>query len=206
MAELKNIILDLGGVLLNIDYNKTEKAFKELGFEQFKKMYSQYSADALFAQLETGKISNDTFYEFMIQAADGVIKREEVTHAWNAMLLDFRITTLDFLRSLRKRYSLYLLSNTNAIHLAAFREIFTKQTGLHSLDDYFTKAYYSHEVGLRKPNEDIFEYVLKDAGMRASQSLFIDDSYNNVATAQNMGFKTHLLLPGEKIEDLTCFK
>lgn len=205
MAELKNIILDLGGVLLNIDYDRTEKAFNELGFEQFKKMYSQYSADAVFAKLETGKISNDSFYEYMIQAADGIIKQEQVTHAWNAMLLDFRITTLDFLTTLEKRYSLYLLSNTNAIHLAAFREILTQQTGLASLEDYFTKAYYSHEVGLRKPNEDIFEFVLKDEGMQASQSLFIDDSYNNVATAKHMGFKTHLLLPGEKIEDLTCY-
>jgi len=205
MAKLKNIILDLGGVLLNIDYVKTEKAFIELGFEQFKKMYSQYSADAVFAQLETGKISNDSFYEYMIQSADGVIKRQQVTHAWNAMLLDFRKTTLDFLNSLRERYSLYLLSNTNAIHQAAFREIFTKQTGMASLDNYFTKAYYSNEVGLRKPNEDIFEFVLKDAGIKASQSLFIDDSYNNVATAQNMGFKTHLLLPGETIEELASY-
>jgi putative hydrolase of the HAD superfamily len=202
MAALKNIILDLGGVLLNIDYTKTEKAFQALGFAQFNQRYTQYSADKVFAELETGAISNDAFYEYMILAADGKISREQVAQAWNAMLLDFRVETLEFLKVLKKHYNLYLLSNTNAIHLQAFRKIFTHQTGLASLDNYFKTTYYSHEVGLRKPNKDIFEFVLKDTGVLAEESLFIDDSFNNINTAQEMGFKTHLLLPGEKIEDL----
>ncbi len=202
MALLKNIILDLGGVLLDIDYQKTKKAFEDLGFDEFDKMYSQYSADAVFAQLETGAISNPSFYETMMQRSGGRIAQEAVSEAWNAMLLNFREETLVFLESLADRYALYLLSNTNAIHLAAFEKIFNEQTGKASLDNYFTKAYYSHEVGLRKPNDDIFEFVLNDASINAAESLFIDDSYNNINTAARLGFQTHLLLPGEKVESL----
>lgn len=202
MAKLKNIIFDLGGVLLNIDYQKTKTSFEELGFTEFDKMYSQYSADMLFSNLETGKVSNDIFYDKLVQAGNGIVSKEQITKAWNAMLLDFRTGSLAFLEELSKKYQLYLLSNTNAIHLAAFNEIFTRETGKPSLDAYFTKAYYSQLVGLRKPNKDIFEFVLSDAGIEAEETLFIDDSYNNIETANEMGFKTHLLLAGEKVEEL----
>lgn len=202
MAALKNIIFDLGGVLLNIDYYKTKNAFLELGFGNFDEMYTQYSADTLFSGLETGKISNDDFLERLVKAAEGKINSDQIRKAWNAMLLDFRVPSLDFLEELSKKYRLYLLSNTNAIHLEAFKEIFTSETGKPSLDAYFTKAYYSNLVGLRKPNEDIFEFILKDAGINATETLFIDDSYNNIETAKRLGFQTHLLLAEEKIEKL----
>ena len=202
MQQLKNIVFDLGGVLLNIDYNKTENAFKQLGFLNFNEMYSQYSADMLFSDLEMGKISNDHFYERMLEAGKGKLSKEQITTAWNAMLLTFRMPSLVFLEELSKKYNLYLLSNTNAIHLEAFNEIFSRETGQSSLDAYFTKAYYSNHIGFRKPNEDVFQFILEDAGIKAEETLFIDDSYNNIETAQRMGFKTHLLKTGEKIEDL----
>jgi HAD superfamily hydrolase (TIGR01509 family) len=202
MTILKNVILDLGGVLLNIDYFKTENAFKQLGFEQFNTMYTQYTADKLFAELETGQISEVDFYEYMIRASGGKINSLQVEQAWNAMLLDFRLTSLDFLAELGARYQLFLLSNTNAIHKSAFMEMFTTQTGIQSFDQYFKKAYYSSEVGLRKPNEDIFQFVLDDANLLREETLFIDDSFNNIQTAEKMGFRTHLLLPNEKIEDI----
>lgn len=202
MAELKNIVFDLGGVLLNIDYGKTRMSFEELGFNQFDEMYTQYSADMLFSDLETGKISNDHFYEYLVKKAEGKINKEQINRAWNAMLLDFRVPSLAFLEELSKKYKLYLLSNTNAIHLEAFNEIFIRETGKPSLDAYFTKAYYSNNIGYRKPNADVFEFILKDAGINATETLFIDDSYNNIEAAKNLGFKTHLLLANEKIEDL----
>lgn len=205
MAVLKNIIFDLGGVLLNIDYEKTKISFKELGFVNFDEMYTQYSADMLFSNLETGKISNDHFFDYLVKAAGGQITKEQIAIAWNAMLLDFRVPSLDFLEGLAKKYRLYLLSNTNAIHLEAFKQIFTKETGRPSLDAYFTKAYYSNNIGFRKPNEDVFEFILKDAGIKAEESLFIDDSYNNIEAAKKLGFQTHLLTPGEKIEELKYY-
>ena len=205
MAELKNIIFDLGGVLLDINYTKTEKAFNQLGFKEFKNMYSQYNANTLFEDLETGSITNKSFYEAIINISPLPISSNQITEAWNAMLLHFRTESLYFLENISSRYRLFLLSNTNAIHLQAFQDIFVKETGKVLLDDYFTKAYYSHRVGLRKPNADIFEFVLKDADILAGESLFIDDSINNVQAAKSLGFLTHLLVSDEKIESLAYF-
>lgn len=202
MATTKNILFDLGGVLLNINYHKTQEAFKELGFHDFEEMYTQYTADALFEELETGKVSADEFYTKIMKGKAEHITRPQVAFAWNNMLLDFREKSLEFLEKIAERYGLYLLSNTNEIHLSAFEQILKNQTGLESLDKFFTKAYYSHRVNLRKPNNDIFEFVLADAGIKAEETLFIDDSWNNIEAAKKLGFKTHLLLPGETIENL----
>ena len=206
MAQTKNIIFDLGGVLLNLDYTKTLQAFKDLGYLNFEEMYNQYQADALFENLEIGHISEDEFYKLMMDHRKENISREAIAAAWNKMLLSFRLESLAFLQQLSKHYKLYLLSNTNAIHLQAFNEIFHRETDFPSLDSFFTKAYYSHKINLRKPGKEIFEFVLQDADIKAEETLFIDDSFNNIDTARNLGFKVHLLQPGEKVEELEELK
>ena len=205
MSEIKNIVFDLGGVLMDLDYNKTIDAFKELGYADFEKMYTQFTANNVFNGLETGDIPEHLFYEYMLKTADAKITKEQVTCAWNAMLLNFRTTGLEFLSQLSKDQQLYLLSNTNTIHKTAFDKNFRAQSGFASLDMLFTKTYYSHLVGMRKPNEDIFRFVLSDAGIIAKETLFIDDLHKNIETAGKLGFKTHQLLPGEKIEELDYF-
>jgi FMN phosphatase YigB (HAD superfamily) len=202
MQQIKNIIFDLGGVLLNIDYNKTATAFQQLGFKNFDELFSQFKANQLFEDLETGKISDETFYQEVQKFATGDVKQQDIFLAWNAMLLDFRISSLDFLVSIKDKYRLFLLSNTNIIHLTAFKEILRKETGKSSLDGYFIKSYYSHEINLRKPYKDIYDFILKDGDMIAAETLFIDDSYNNIEAAKELGIQTHLLLAGERIEQL----
>ena len=201
-ATLKNIIFDLGNVLFSIDYKKTQDAFEALGFKNFADMYSQFTADALFKKLETGKISNTEFYSTIIKSHGGDITEEQINNAWNGMLLNWRIKSVEFLENLSKKYKIYLLSNTNDIHLQAVNKLLKEQTGRESIDDIFTVAYYSHKINYRKPNADIFEFVLKHANIKASETLFIDDLENNIATAVSLGFKTHLLLDGENIEEL----
>lgn len=202
MTKTKNIIFDLGGVLLDIDYQKTIDAFESLGVRNFKEMFSQFKADELFEKLETGHIAEPDFYQAVKQRTPVDITEAEIKTAWNALLLDFRTESLSLLEQLAGSYQLYLLSNTNAIHLKCFKEIFTRQTGQPALDRYFKKAWYSNEVGLRKPNRDIFEFVLADENLVAAETLFIDDTPMNVETARNLGFKTHCLLPSESIEKL----
>ena len=202
MAALKNIIFDLGGVLINIDYRKTADAFIELGFDDFDKMYSQFTANELFKKLETGRIGNDEFYKLILGARKKEVTEEQVRAAWNRMLLRWRKESLAFLKNLSADYTIFLLSNTNAIHLEAFNKLLENETGMKSIDHLFSKAYYSHRVNLRKPDSDIFEFVAKDAGIKPEETLFIDDSENNIATAASLGFKTHLLLPGETVETL----
>jgi glucose-1-phosphatase len=200
MLPLKNIIFDLGAVLINIDYQKTADAFKKLGYHNFEEMYTQYSANPIFELLETGKITNEDFYITLINLNENNISAEQIKSAWNDILLDWRKESVLFLQEISKEYNIYLLSNTNAIHQTAFFESLKIEMGISNFNAFFTKAYYSHEIHLRKPNKDIFEFVAQDADINVAETLFIDDSYNNIETAKNIGFRTHLLLPQEKIE------
>lgn len=202
MTVTKNIIFDLGGVLLDIDYQRTIDAFEKLGIQHFEKMFSQTHANELFEKLERGEVSEDDFYAAIQAKIKGTVTRDEMEAACNALILDFRTESLAFLEKLAASYNLYLLSNTNSIHLRFFKDLFTRQTGKPSLDAYFSKAWYSNEIGFRKPGTQVFEFILQEGGLLAAETLFIDDTLSNIETAQSMGFKTHHLLRGEKIECL----
>jgi FMN phosphatase YigB (HAD superfamily) len=199
---IKNIIFDLGGVLLDIDYQRSIDAFKNVGIHNFENMFSQFKADALFEKLETGELSEPDFYSAIKQRTPLTITNSQIDNAWNALILHFRTESLAELEKLAGRYNLYLLSNTNNIHLKYFKALFTQETGKPLLDAYFTRAWYSSEVGLRKPGSQIFEFALQEENLVAAETLFIDDTLANIETAQKLGFKTHHLLPTEKIEML----
>lgn len=202
MKNIKNVIFDLGGVLLNIDYHKTADAFKMLGVHQFDEFYSQANANHLFEALETGEISEENFYQAIQPHCSPGTTISQMQSAWNAMLLDFRMDSLAVLENLKEKYNLYLLSNTNSIHLHAFNQKFRELTHKTSLDEYFIRSYYSHVIQLRKPYASTYQWVLNDGNMIAAETLFIDDSANNIAGAKEVGISTHLLLPSEKIGDL----
>lgn len=202
MKGIKNIIFDLGGVLLDIDTGKTNEAFEKLGVPDFKNNYSLYKASPLFDDLERGKLSEPEFYDGIRQISKLPLPDEDIRDAWNALILDFRMDSLQHLDMLKNRYSLYLLSNTNSIHHAAFHRSFAEQTGGRNFDDYFTKAYYSHQVGLRKPDKEIYDLVLLEAGIVAGETIFIDDLLKNIEAAAALGIHTHQLLPEERIERL----
>lgn len=198
----KNLILDFGGVILDIDYHKTKDAFIDLGFTQFNEMYNQYHSDELFTKLEKGEVSSQAFYDIILSSAPAGVSREQIEQAWNAMLLQYRKSTLTYLPTLAEKYNLYLLSNTNAIHHRAFMTMYEEGKPSQPFDDCFVKAYYSHKIGYRKPNADIYEFVASDAGINPNETLFIDDSYNNIEAAAAVGYKTHLLLAEEQVENL----
>ena len=202
MAAIKNIIFDLGGVLLNIDYHKTADAFKALGAKDFDSFYSQTGANELFELLETGNISEADFYKTMKPYCQPGTTNEQMQSAWNAILLDFRMESLHFLSEKKEQYNLYLLSNTNSIHHTAFHQAFTKMNNHSNFDDYFIKSYYSHTMHRRKPYVSTYEFVLQDAGIAAQETLFIDDSIVNIEGAKQTAMQLHLLLPGETIEGL----
>jgi glucose-1-phosphatase len=202
MHTIKNIIFDLGNVLLDIDYNRTIEAFERLGFENFRKAYAPEKMAPLFESIETGKISEEELYNMIKSLNKNPIATEQIKYAWNALLLDFRIESLEYLKKLSGRYKIYLLSNTNSIHLTAFNEILIREGQNHTLESYFTKAYYSNIIGYRKPYAESYLFVLDDAGIKAGETLFIDDLPVNIAGAKAVGLQTHLLLPHERIEQL----
>ncbi len=199
---LRNIIFDLGGVLLDIDYQRPVRAFTNLGYPNFEQMYNQSAANELFERLETGHSSNDEFLAAMAALAPAAVTHEQITTAWNSIMLRFRPASMAFLARLRQRYNIYLLSNTNSIHFDGIQMLYRQETGGNRLEECFTKAWYSFQLGLRKPGREIYEFVLRDGNLQAAETLFIDDSAVNMEAAQALGIRTHLLLPGQTIEGL----
>ena len=202
MKKVENIIFDLGGVILNIDYNLTRKAFENLGVINFDVMYSQANADKLFQKLETGAISNEDFFIEMNNCTGLALSPHEIRKAWNAMLLDFREDSLQLIADIENKYKLFLFSNTNFIHLEAFHEIYHQKERLRPFNNYFSRAYYSCEMGARKPDMASFRKILDEENIKAENTIFIDDSIQNVETATSMGFQTVHLKPGIYLEDL----
>ncbi len=200
--SVKNIIFDLGGVLLNIDFNRTYDAFKDLGVSDLKSQFNLYAADKLFEALEIGAVSEDDFCTALLKKCKPGTSFEQIRNAWNAILVDFRLESLDFLSSLSDKYNLYLLSNTNSIHLTAFHQIFTKQTGKENFDAYFKEAYYSHLIKKRKPFPATYQHVIDLAGIKSAETLFIDDSKLNIDGAKEAGLNTYLLGKDERIEGI----
>ena len=202
MQKTEAIIFDLGGVILDIDYNLTRTAFEELGVRNFDSMYSQTGADMLFQNLETGKISEEDFCDEFNRCTGFQLSPIEIIRAWNAILLDFRENSLQFLDEIKSKYKLFLLSNTNHIHLTEFNKIYHKKKREKPFSAFFEKAYFSCEIGLRKPDAACYNWVLQKENLAPEKTIFIDDSIQNVEAAKLAGMQTILLEPGKYIEDL----
>jgi epoxide hydrolase-like predicted phosphatase len=202
MQNIKAIVFDLGGVLLDIDFKKVCASFKTLGADKFEEIYSQHDCDAIFQDLEIGKITEDDFCHALKKYTLSSVTNEEVATAWNSILLDFRLSSLAALKELKTRYKLFLLSNTNIIHQQAFNKIFENTVGEISFNSLFDKAYYSHEIGLRKPYPEAYQYVLNENNLQAHETLFIDDTIGNIEGAKAVGMPTILLTKEMRIEDL----
>ncbi|MBD79039.1 MAG: HAD family hydrolase [Crocinitomicaceae bacterium] len=201
LEGIKNIIFDLGGVILNIDYQRAIDAFIDLGITREQLQYSQQEQDALFDQLEVGKISPDEFRDGLRALSFLGLTDEEIDGAWNALLLDLPVHRIELLKSLKDKYQLFMLSNTNAIHYEGYTENLRKEHGIEGLEPLFQKTYLSHEIGRRKPDVETFEWVCKDAGIEPSETLFIDDSVQHIEAASKVGLKTHWLKEGD-VSDL----
>ncbi len=199
---VRNIIFDLGGVLLNIDFNRTFRAFDALGIPDFPRFFHQSFSNPLFAQLETGACTPADFYEKFRKETGMALSDTEIEQAWNAMLLDFRDGSMEYLYSLKGQFRLFLLSNTNQIHLDAFRRIHFQQYGNHGFDSHFEKAWYSHEIGFRKPHVACYLEVLNQKLLRPEETLFVDDTLPNIEGAQQAGLHTLHLQNGHTIEQV----
>ena len=202
MKNIENIIFDLGGVILDIDYNRTRKGFEDLGVLQFDEMYSQANANQLFQKLETGHISPEEFFIELDSCTGLGISPDQIRQAWDAMLLDFREDSLVFLDAIKEKYNLYLFSNTNMIHMEAFNKLYHQKKRQHIFNDYFKKAFYSFEINLRKPEHESYQWILDHLNILADKTLFIDDSIQNIEAAKAVGMQTILLEKGMKIEEL----
>ncbi len=204
IPSIKNLIFDFGGVICNLDIHQTEKKFRELGILHPKNEESLRERDALFEKIEDGSLSSQDFRTALRKYFNHFVSDAELDEAWNALLLDIPEPRIRFLEKLNKHYRIFLLSNSNEIHYLKFLDDFTRQYGYQDFNVLFEKAYFSFQIGLKKPNKEIFDYVLKDSRLNAAETLFIDDTLKHVQAAQKTGIHAYHLKPdqGEQIVDL----
>lgn len=201
MQPIKNIIFDLGGVFLNINFELTNTAFAHLGVDQFAEMFNQHHSNDLFERLEKGEISAPAFYEAFRKESGTNISDDAIRDAWNALLLDFPPERIEWLEQIKKRYNIYLFSNTNQIHYDAFMADFGKTFAGKDFNSYFIKAYYSQTLGLRKPSVASYLAIIQEQGLIPAETLFIDDTIKNIKGAKEAGLQTiHLVAPNTVLD------
>ncbi len=202
-SAIPNIIFDLGGVLLNIKPENSVNQFKTIGLTDTNRIQHEYRENGLFDRLEKGEIAPKVFREEIRQYIDKEVSDEQIDQAWNAMLLDFPKERLLLLQKLSKTHRIYLLSNTNIIHWEFYTNQFKTVYGI-DLSDCFVKAYYSHNMGLRKPDSAIYSELIRAENLKAEDCLFIDDMLANAESARSIGmFSKHLDLEnGESVLDI----
>ncbi|MBN4051505.1 HAD family phosphatase [bacterium AH-315-M05] len=202
-TKIKNIIFDLGRVILNVDEHLTSEAFKKLGINDFNEIYSQIRQTSLFDKLEKGSITTDEFRTELKKHLPNSVNDRAIDDAWNAMLLDLPRERIHLLEQLRSKYQLFLLSNTNEIHIKAYSNILKNSYGFENLSHLFEKEYYSCKIGLRKPDDKIFRLVLSENGLIPGETLFVDDSEEHIEAAKKLGIRTHLLKKGDSVLDIS---
>ena len=191
MKKIDNIIFDLGNVILDIDYQSTIKAFEKIGIENASILYSKSSQTKIFDQLETGKITKEDFI-LEIQEIIPKTSKSEIINAWNAIIKDLPESRIDILKNLKDKFSIFLLSNTNSIHI----DYIVRKIGRGKYDEFynlFDKVYYSYKVKLRKPDPNIFKLVINENNLKIKNTLFIDDSIQHINSAKKLGLQTYHL-------------
>lgn len=196
---IRNIIFDLGGVIINLDLEATARAFRALGMTDFDFHYSQAKQSGLFDDFDCGRIAPQEFRNGLKKHLPEGTSDNAIDSAWNAMLLDVPEERLNVLNSLKGKYRLFLLSNTNEIHVSAFSAALEKTYGFADFSSYFENWYYSCRIGKRKPDADAFLHVLEENQLLPEETVFIDDSRQHVEGAIRTGIRGEWLRSGEEI-------
>jgi putative hydrolase of the HAD superfamily len=196
ISKIKAVVFDFGGVIIDLFPNKT--------FDELRSQIDpnkEAAVQKLALDVELGNISGTTFINELSALFKSRLDTEDVIEIWNRMLCEIDSRKVDFLNTLKKSYKVYLLSNTNIVHKEFF-DITCKNAFGCSLENFFDETFYSHEINLRKPNREIFEYLIKEVKLSPSEILFVDDLSENIESAKSLGIETHLFNRNEKFETL----
>jgi putative hydrolase of the HAD superfamily len=202
MQAVKNLLLDFGGVFIDVDYHRTEQAFIDAGVTDFNSLYSQQAASPLFEDLEKGLVNEMDFFKRLRNISGTSLNDSQITTCWNSILGSYYPQAIDWVKRIRKKYRVFLFSNTNSIHHKRFMEIYQAQLGKADFNALFETAYYSHLIGKRKPYPEAYTWVLADAGLNAWETLFIDDTKVNIEGAVAAGLQVLHLASPMKVWDL----
>lgn len=202
-GKLPHLLFDFGGVIINIDYQRTLEAMRRLNRHGSTIEFTQAAQSELFDLMETGRLTPQEFRDGLRTAYELDATDEELDAAWNALLLDVPADRLALIAGLRAEgYQTALLSNTNQIHIEQINQVLRAQYGFeHGIADCLDRVFYSQEVGLRKPGEEIFRHALREMNWKAEETLFIEDSFQHIETARRLGLHTLFLAPPLTLTD-----
>jgi len=202
LTNIKNIIFDLGNVLLNLDFNASIEAFHKLGLGSNVLNKQQAYADPVFYELEVGNITPEEFRKRVREILNSPrVTDRQIDDAWTAMILDIPLPRVKLLQKLGEKYNIYLFSNTNQIHIEKLHPAFVKQYGI-EFPSLFVKDFYSHEINERKPDLNSYLKVIEISGINAEETLFVDDHEKNIDGARKAGLKTCWLKNGIEITQI----
>lgn len=202
MSEIKNLLLDLGGVVLNVDYHKMVDVFKEYGVMDFDKHFTQAKQVEIVDKFEEGKCTIEEFRNGIRDLVNVNLTDEQIDNAWFSMILDLPKERIELIGLLKLKYNVYLFSNTNELHIELLKKRYEEEFGFDIFQMLFTKAYFSNEIKMRKPHPESFQWLINDAGIKAEETLFIEDSPQHIEGAKKVGLNTYWLTGGETINDL----
>lgn len=191
IAKYEAVIFDLGGVIIDIDYHATVAAFKQLNCENFDALFSQATQTSLFDDYEIGKVSSQYFINELKKLIGVHASPNELVHAWNAMIGEFSVTKINFLNELKSSHKTAFLSNTNELH-EDYAKRKLKQISNQNLESLVDCCFLSHQIGMRKPNPDIFKFACDKLQVLPQNTLFIDDSIQHIESAKKTGLNVLL--------------
>ncbi len=193
----KALLLDLGGVILQLKLQATFTAFEALGCHHFNTYFDSYSGAPFIESYEEGKITNEAFVQEVLTTCYPGTTIEQVHIAWNAMLGTIPQATITYLAQLSTQYKLILYSNTNALHVAYLTQYYNQAFGMCTFQNLFTHIYYSHILGIRKPHASGFVTILEQQQLMPNQVYYIDDGVQHIATATTLGIPNRLWLQND---------
>lgn len=199
---IKNLLLDMGGVILDVSYQRVIETFKSYGIENFDKVYTQAKQVEIIDLFEEGKCSAEEFRDGVRKLVGKELSDEQIDKAWFSMILEIPRDVIQLLGVLKLKYRLFLFSNTNVLHIEYLKKEFERQLGFDLFNCVFDKAFFSNEIHHRKPHPESFKYVLEQAEIEAEETLFIDDSKQHLEGASKVGLNTYWLTNGETLIDL----
>ena len=199
--SITTLIFDFGGVIINLDLPTCIQNLKKLGTNDIENYLSNFGQKDFFLKFEIGEIGTPDFRNEIRKLTNKTITDAEIDNAWCSFLCDIPSERLELLEKLRKKYRLLLLSNSNPLHVEVSAAIALQGTGK-TIRDYFDKCYFSYEMGLTKPDPAIFEALLADAGLEATECLFLDDGPKNIEAAKRLGIQTYFVTQGENLDFL----
>lgn len=199
MAVTKQLIFDLGNVLYDIDFTKMYKAFNELGVPNFENHFTLNKSDQIFFDLEKGFINQEEFCNGFNVLYKLSLSHHQIIDAWNSLLVGYRKESIDWVKEHNGQFDTFLYSNTNQIHYDYFIPQFSREIG-GNFENLFITPYYSHKMGQRKPDPASFQFILDKEGLKAEETLFIDDNEPNIISAASVGLQVLYLKPGMRVE------